>query len=295
MSKKHGDIAEPEAPAPNAAFEMVGLTALMGRTAGSASVAVGLIDGPLSSDAPHLEMEHIHGTTTDVASMAAADHAARVAAILMGTRSGPAPGICPGCTLLIHPVLTDGGDAPTLNATHGALAEAILAAVDARADVLNLSVGLLGRSTAGERRIQEALDHAMRRGVLVIAAAGNEGRFGGSVLTGHPWVVPVAAYGLDATPMGGSYIGRSVALRGLSAPGEEVLTLRGDGEQVRSSGTSIATSIVAGTAALLWSAFPSAPASDVRRALTGLPRQRRSIVPPLLEAEAAYRQLESAA
>jgi subtilisin family serine protease len=115
------------------------------------------------------------------------------------------------------------------------------------------------------------------------------------VLTRHPWVVPVAAYGRDASPLTGSNLGWSIGMRGLGAPGEDVLTLGRSGKPVRTSGTSIATPIVAGAAALIWSAFPSAPAAEVRRALVGPLTHRRSIAPPLLAAEAAYQRLSAAA
>jgi subtilisin family serine protease len=57
--------------------------------------------------------------------------------------------------------------------------------------VINLSVALEGASPRGRRSLQEALDFALHRGVLVVAAAGNQGAIGGSVITRHPWVTPV--------------------------------------------------------------------------------------------------------
>jgi len=51
------------------------------------------------------------------------------------------------------------------------LADAIVDVIQAGARVINLSVALQGLSPRGGRGLQEALDFAMRRGVVVVAAA----------------------------------------------------------------------------------------------------------------------------
>ena len=73
---------------------------------------------------------------------------------------------------------------------------------------------------------EAALDHAMRRGVLVVAAAGNQATVGSTVITRHPWVIPVVAYDADGAPMGQSNFGNSIGRRGLGAPGDRVTSLR---------------------------------------------------------------------
>ena len=45
----------------------------------------------------------------------------------------------------------------------------------------------------GERALKFALDHAARHGVIIVAAAGNQGTVGGTIITSHPWVIAVAA------------------------------------------------------------------------------------------------------
>ena len=58
------------------------------------------------------------------------------------------------------------------------------------------------------------------------------------------------------------------------------------------SGTSAATGFVTGALALLWSKFPRTRAADLRFALTNASLQRRaSVVPPMLNAWAAYQAL----
>jgi subtilisin family serine protease len=54
-------------------------------------------------------------------------------------------------------------------------------------------------------------------------------------------------------------------------------------------GTSVATPFVTGAIALLWSEFPAATAAEVKLAVTQSNGVRRTtVVPPLLDAWAAY-------
>ena len=57
------------------------------------------------------------------------------------------------------------------SATPLELAAAIIACDDAGARVINLSLALAQPSTKGELALEEALNHAVRRGVIVVAAA----------------------------------------------------------------------------------------------------------------------------
>ena len=83
------------------------------------------------------------------------------------------------------------GEMPS--ATPEELAQAILDCIDAGARVLNVSAALAQPSIKNERALEEALDQAARRGVIVIAAAGNQGTLGSTAITCHPWVIPVVA------------------------------------------------------------------------------------------------------
>jgi subtilisin family serine protease len=158
--------------------------------------------------------------------------------------------------------------------------------------VLNLSVALVGRSSTGERMLQEALDEAMKRGTLVVAAAGNQKHIGSSVITAHPWVIPVTSYSLTGRPLELSNLGASIGKRGLGAPGERVLSLTPEGGLMAGGGTSVAAPFVTGAIALLWSQFPLATAGRIRFAVTGLRSQRGRIVPPLLDAWGAYLRMQ---
>jgi subtilisin family serine protease len=268
-------------------------------TSGRADVLVGLIDGSIAWDHPNLagaKLRELGGVTSACfqASDMACRHGTFVAGILCGRRGSAAPSICPDCTLLVRPIF---GAAPaeieeTVSATPEELAAAIFECIAAGARVLNLSVALVSPSCKGERTLEEALNHALSRGVLIVAAAGNQGTIGSSVITRHPWVIPVAACDHQGRPLGASNLASSFGKRGLSAPGEQITSFAPAGTTLTLSGTSFAVPFVTGTIALLWSAFPDALAAAVKlaviRSTTGA---RTSVVPPLLDAAAGYQIL----
>jgi len=163
--------------------------------------------------------------------------------------------------------------------------------IRAGARVINLSVALQGQSPRGAHSLQEALDLALHRGVVVVAAAGNQRAVGSSVITGHPGVISVIAYDLRGRPMDSSNLGSSIGRRGLGAPGEAVTSLCVTDSQTL-GGTSVATPFVTGAVALIWSEFPGATAAAVRSAITQAAAPRRTtIVPPLLNAWAGHRAM----
>jgi subtilisin family serine protease len=281
---------------------LLNLIPLMERTSGSPQVKIGLIDGPVATRHPDLAGGRFHelaesaGAQCTQANSVACRHGTFVAGILSAKRGSPAPAICPGCTLLIRPVFAEtlSGSASMPSATPQELATAILDCINAGARVINLSLALAQPSSNGIRALEEAFDQAIRRGVIIVAAAGNQGALGSSVITRHSWVIPVAACDDRGRPTNESNLGGSIGRRGLSAPGAGVTSLSAEGEPLTLGGTSVAAPFVTGAIALLWSEFFRASAAQIRLAVTqaSLPR-RASVVPPLLDVEAAYRALSS--
>jgi subtilisin family serine protease len=280
-----------------AALELVGLTSLMASTRGRPDIAIALIDGPIARTHAGLaganirELSGAPGSACDRA-RAACDHGTFVAGILACERGGAAPGICPGCTLLVRPIYSEPSRTPGPSATPDELAVAILECIRAGARLINLSSALMPASAIDGRSLKEALDRAASKQVLVVAAAGNQAQLTSSIITNHEWVIPVAASDGSGQPAAYSTLGRSIGRNGLMAPGEGVTSLTANGGTARSRGTSVAAPLVTGAAALLWSRFPAATATRIRYALTARTVRRR-IVPPLLDARAACRFLET--
>jgi len=197
--------------------------------------------------------------------------------------------------LLVRPIFSEAPAANELmpSATPEELAAAIIECIDAGARLVNVSAGLAQVPSAkGERTLAQALDHATKRGVIVVAAAGNQGTVGSTAMTRHPWVIAVVACDRRGSPLNESNLGNSIGRRGLSAPGEGITSLGTNAKAVLSGGTSVAAPFVTGSIALVWSQFPHANAGEVRVALTQAHAQRRrTIIPALLNAWAIFTTL----
>jgi subtilisin family serine protease len=284
-------------------LELVRLTVLMERTRGNPDVTIGLIDGPVVTQHSSLTSERLRempgsgGATCSQASSAACLHGTFVSGILSARRGSSAPAICPDCTLLVRPIFSESfsGSEQMPSVTPRELAAAIVECIDAGARVINLSLGLARPSTREEHTLETALNQALRRGVIVVAAAGNQGTVGSSAITRHPWVIPVVGCDLQGRPMNQSNLGGSIGRGGLSAPGEQITSLGSEGPSLTLGGTSVAAPFVTGATALLWSEFPAAPAAQIKLVMTQASgRRRASVVPPLLDASAAYDAMASA-
>jgi Subtilase family len=140
------------------------------------------------------------------------------------------------------------------------LARAIDYAVDHGAKIVNASWGGGGRSIA----IAQAVARAAQRGVLFVAAAGNDGAsrpsFPANIDAEN--VLSVGAFGPSGKLASFSNRGALVA-----APGVGILSTTSPGQYERYDGTSMAAPHVSGLAALLWAARPEAKLSDVRQAI----------------------------
>jgi len=156
-----------------------------------------------------------------------------------------------------------------------------------------MSLALAQPSIKQEQALAETLNYATQRGVIVVAAAGNQGTLGSSVITRHPWVIPVVACDANGRPVNGTNLGSSIGKQGLSAPGDKITSLGIEGQPLTSGGTSVAAPFVTGAIALLWSVFPSATAAQVKHALLTSTSRRASVVPPLMNATAAYQYLQT--
>ena len=131
-------------------------------------------------------------------------------------------------------------------------------AADHGADVALMSFSNPGYSQA----LQDAVDYAWSRGVVVVAAAGNDGVTTPTYPAGDEKVVGVAATDQTDALWSGSNSGADTFI---SAPGVGIAADAVGGGTVNVTGTSASAAIVAGAAALLKANDPSSPGVIVGR------------------------------
>jgi len=289
----------------------------MSISSGSPDISIGLIDGPVDFSHAAFHGSKIR-TVKDSqlsecknAGSIACAHGTFTAGILCAKRGLSAPAICPSCEIILNPIFRqdpDNGNGNTNNkkiskdvmnlpsATPGELSNVIIETIDAGAKIINLSLGLSAPSLTFYSNLQEAYDYALQRGVIIIVAAGNQGNIGNISLMNHEWLIPVAACDVNGKLDPMSNFGPSIGKRGLMAPGVNIRSAYPGGEYTHMSGTSFSAPFVTGAVALLWSIFAKATAatiiSSVIRAASNQSR-RASIIPPLLNAEEAFRLLRN--
>ncbi|MGF9648752.1 S8 family serine peptidase [Pseudarthrobacter oxydans] len=194
-----------------------------------------------------------YGHGTHVAGIIAAEH-----------NSAGVAGVCPDCTILDVKVLDDNGAGSS-----SAVAEGIDWAVANGAKVINMSLGQSVPSLTLEAAVKNAWD----KGVVLVAAAGNAGTQAQIYPAAYPEVMAVAATDNNDLKAPFSTYGEWVDV---AAPGVDVYStfpnhqfLLGiqSGSQTGydlASGTSMASPIVAGVAALVWSSHPGTTNESVR-------------------------------
>lgn len=141
---------------------------------------------------------------------------------------------------------------------------AIMDAADLGADVINLS--LTGeRSNSEPRMMEEAIRYALKKGAVVVAAAGNDAdRVERYLPASLPGVIAVSAVDQELELAKFSNYGSGITL---AAPGEEILSTFKGGRYAYSSGTSQATPFVSGTVALLKVKEPKLSVDQIKERL----------------------------
>lgn len=152
-------------------------------------------------------------------------------------------GVAPDCKLLVGKVLGDDGSGGSTGIANG-----IRWAAGQGAQVISMSLGSPGPSSV----IHAAIKEAVAAGVLVIAAAGNEGPSEGTsgYPGSHPECVSVGAFDANGKIAGFSSRGKV----DVAGPGVGILSTVPGSKYAKMSGTSMATPYVAGVAALVVSA-----------------------------------------
>ena len=180
-------------------------------------------------------------------------HALAVAALAAGG-APDARGVAPGATVLSVRVTGADGAGDTFSVARG-----VVAAVEAGAQVINISLGGYATSSI----LGAAVEQALAAGVAVVAASGNDQATRLSWPAAYPGVVSVGA--VDAAGQQAIFSNAGEGLQ-LTAPGYAIETAGPGGTRVAFSGTSASSPVVAGAIAALMSQTPglgAIPSADL--------------------------------
>ena len=219
-------------------------------------VTVAVIDTGVKAnheDLPNLRRVEVTNGNEPLGLDDATGHGTHVAGIIgaaMGNGKGGA-GIAPGATILSLRVVNAAG-----YIYDSALIAALRTAVKNGAQIVNISIG----GTAYNAVFQKAINEAAEAGVTVVAAMGNDGTNCLNYPAGYDNVIGVVSVDRTNNRASGSSYG---TWGDVAAPGAAVWSTTYNGSYGPKSGTSMASPVVAGVAALYKSVHSDATPAQI--------------------------------
>ncbi|QNU03860.1 S8 family serine peptidase [Peribacillus butanolivorans] len=230
----------------------LGTQAAWTKTMGSKETVVAIIDDGIDRNHEDLKgkIDHPYDAVRNRKNIVpVGEHGTHIAGIIAGSANNDLGGTGVAPNIKIMPINVFKGE----YADTADIIEAIHYAVQQGADIINMSLGDTRYSEALNKAVQEAYS----KGLLIVAAAGNEGDMGKSVQRVYPaafsHVISVAA--TDSKDKRTSYSNYHSTVD-IAAPGDYILSTLPNNRYGWMSGTSMATPMVAGVAALIWSNEP---------------------------------------
>lgn len=233
-----------------------GLGTLWEQTLGDSRICIAVLDGVVDETHPCFSGANLSRLPSLVSEQAGngimSGHGTHISSVIFGQHDvlSPIQGIAPRCRGLIIPIFSDSQGRKLSQID---LARAINQAVEAGANVINISGGELSQSGQADPILEQAVRFCNDEGVLIVAAAGNNGCDCLHVPAALPSVLAVGAMDAQGLPIDYSNWGNAYQMQGILALGENILGAESGGGISQKSGTSFATPIVSGIVALLLS------------------------------------------
>ncbi len=213
---------------------------------GSGDIIVAVADTGVDVNHPDLASRLVYGYNAINNTNSTDDdngHGTHVAGISSGiiNNSRGIAGVAGKSKVMPIKVLDSSGSGYTFN-----IAKGIMWAADHGAKIINLSLG----SPYHDNYLQDAINYASDKGVLIIAAAGNSNTSAPSYPAALNNVIAVSAIDRSNDR---AYFSNYGSYIDIAAPGTSIYSTTFDGAYGSMSGTSMACPFVSGAAALIWS------------------------------------------
>ncbi|OCQ89891.1 peptidase S8 [Nostoc sp. MBR 210] len=189
-------------------------------------------------------------------------HGTHVSGTIAGEKNNyGVTGIAYNAKIMPVKVLNESG-----SGSYSAIANGIYYAVNNGANVINLSLG----GSFSNKTLQNAVEYANSKGVVVVMAAGNDGGSQPNYPARYAKNTGIAVGAVDRNNSLANFSNRSGTneLAYVTAPGVEVYSTVPNNQYASYSGTSMATPHVAGVVALMLSANRSLTPTQVRQIIT---------------------------
>ncbi|MFC4532442.1 S8 family serine peptidase [Sphaerisporangium dianthi] len=260
------------------------------KTTRGAGVTVAVIDSVVDVKTPVLKDKvtvapDMRSSMFDDETVATGPHGTAMASLIAGSgRDGGLIGVAPEARILSVPVLDESEPEANLIEpddglglpSESPLSRAMRYATDHGAQVISMSLG----EYATQRADRQAVAYALARGVVLVAAVGNDGdsqaaqKRGTSFWSfpaGYAGVIGVGAVDRRGRPAGFSSDNLSVLV---GAPGVGVPAAIPGGGYTEVEGSSASTALVSGVVALIRAKYPSLPPELVSRAIASSAKGR---------------------
>ncbi|WP_342665938.1 S8 family serine peptidase [Streptomyces sulphureus] len=238
----------------------------MWETSKGKGIKVAVVDSGVNSGTTSLRGRVLPGKDVSGAPGGATDdqigHGTTMAEMIAGSgRGGGLRGLAPESRVI--PIRTE-GKGMRGGKGEDTLPEALRAAADSEAKIINMSIG----GEYSDPDLEAAVNYAAHKGKLMFASSGNDGagKNKNNYPAGYSQVIGVGSVDKNGTVGDTSGNGQHVSL---AAPGVD-LPIWCDGKfegYCSSSGTSIASALASASAALIWSKHPDWTANQVARVL----------------------------
>ncbi|MFK7910637.1 MAG: S8 family serine peptidase [Akkermansiaceae bacterium] len=201
-------------------------------------VTVAVLDSGVNS---HIALNQQNGKVSQIALTEVTDssqlgHGTAVASIISGDHQ-LTPGVAPASDILSIRITDDSGSSDSFT-----LADGIIQAVDAGADVINISMGSYGDSHV----VKSAVEYAQKNGSVIVASSGNAGLSAIAYPAAYEGVIAVGAVEAKGEHLEFSNTGENL---GISAPGYAVNAAWGEEQLTQFSGTSASAPFISGAIA----------------------------------------------
>ena len=211
-------------------------------------ITIGVVDSDVDDRHPLLRSQDMDcvGESCQTPSL----HGTTVSSLIVGKDIG----IAPDSRIVPVPVFYETANGQLQGCSQRTLSKAIRYASEQGCHIINISGSSVSANGNGDIELRQAVADCRTKGILIVAAVGNDGQFTESAPASLAGVIAVGACDHDGQPCPFNNYGPKLQRKALLAPGVDIPALTSSGEFIQVTGSSFATPIVSGVLALLMQA-----------------------------------------